>query len=95
MDIRKAVKRVLPKHKHKFESLFEFDLDVVEDDNQESDGHDSVDTEFPSRVPVIKPHFEEIHVVKELPRRRWRQIQRIWTDFDAFYGVTESARAQS
>ena len=51
MDIRKAVKRVLPKHKHKFESLFEFDPDVVEDDNQESDGHDSVDTEFPSRVP--------------------------------------------
>ena len=51
MDVRKAVKRVLPKHKHKFESLFEFDLDVVEDDNQESDGHDSVDAEFPSRVP--------------------------------------------
>ena len=51
MDVRKAVKRVLPKHKHKFESLFEFDPDVVEDDNQESDGHDSVDAEFPSRVP--------------------------------------------
>ena len=51
MDIRKAVKRVLPKHKHKFESLFEFDPDVVEDDNQESDGHDSVDAELPSRVP--------------------------------------------
>ena len=49
MDVRKAVKRVLPKHKHKFESLF--DPDVVEDDNQESDGHDSVDAEFPSRVP--------------------------------------------
>ena len=45
--------RVLPKHKHKFESLFEFDLDVVEDDNQESDGHDSVDAEFPSRVPGL------------------------------------------
>ena len=27
MDVCKAVKRVLPKHKHKFESLFEFDLD--------------------------------------------------------------------
>ena len=42
-DVRKAVKRVLPKHKHKFESLSEFDPDVVDDDNQESDGHDSVD----------------------------------------------------
>ena len=51
MNVRKAVKRVLPKHKHKFESLFEFDPDVVEDDNQESDGHDSVDAEFPSRLP--------------------------------------------
>ena len=51
MDVRKAVKRILPKHKHKFESLFEFDPDVVEDDNQESDGHDSVDAELPSRVP--------------------------------------------
>ena len=51
MDVRKAVKRVLPKHKHKFESLFEFDPDLVEDDNTESDGHDSVDTELPSRVP--------------------------------------------
>ena len=51
MDVRKAVKRVLPKHKHKLESLFEFDPDVVEDNNQESDGHDSVDSEFPSRVP--------------------------------------------
>ena len=47
------VKRVLPKHKHKhkFESLFEFDPDVMEDDNLESDGHDSVDAELPSRMP--------------------------------------------
>ena len=51
MDVRKAVKRVLPKHKHKFESLFEFDPDVMEDDNPESDGHDSVDAELPSRMP--------------------------------------------
>ena len=51
MDVHKAVKRVLPKHKHKFRSLFEFDPDLVEDDNTESDGHDSVDTELPSRVP--------------------------------------------
>ena len=51
MDVRKAVKRVLPKHKHKFESLFEFDADALEEDNAESDGHDSVDTEIPSRVP--------------------------------------------
>ena len=51
MDVRRAVKRVLPKHKTKFESLFEFDPDLVEDDNTESDGHDSVDTELPSRVP--------------------------------------------
>ena len=45
MDVRKAVKRVLPKHKH------EFDSDVMEDDNLESDGHDSVDAELPSRMP--------------------------------------------
>ena len=32
-------------------SLFEFDPDEVEDDNQEFDGHDSVDAELPSRVP--------------------------------------------
>ena len=49
MDVRKVVKRVLSKHH--LESFFEFDPDVVEDDNQESDGHDSVDAEFPSRVP--------------------------------------------
>ena len=49
MDVRKAVKRVLPKHKLK--SLFEFDPDVVEDDKEESDGHDSVNAEFSSRVP--------------------------------------------
>ena len=48
IDVRKVVKRVLPKHK--FESLFEFDADVVEDDNMESDGHDSIETEFTSRV---------------------------------------------
>ena len=51
MDVRKAVKRVLPKHKHKFESLFELDADAMEDDDAESEGHDSVDTEIPSRVP--------------------------------------------
>ena len=51
IDVRKAVKRVLPKQNTNSESLFEFDSDVVEDDNQESDGHDSVDAEFPSRVP--------------------------------------------
>ena len=39
---------------------------------------------FPRECPVIKPHFEGIRAVKELPRRRWRQIRRIWPDFDAF-----------
>ena len=51
MDVRKAVKRVLPKHKHKFESLFEFDADAMEDsDNVESDSHDPTPSEYPSRV---------------------------------------------
>ena len=54
MEVRKAMKRVLPNHKNNFESLFEFDPDVVKDDNTESNGHDSVDTEFPSRVPSYR-----------------------------------------
>ena len=39
MDLDMAVKRVLPKHKHKFESLFEYDpaLDEESDSDEAND----------------------------------------------------------
>ncbi len=39
MDLNKAMKRVLPKHKHQFESLFEFDPEE-EDEEEEEDGNE-------------------------------------------------------
>ena len=45
MDAYKAVKRVLPKHKHKFESLFEYDADADED----SEGLEDSDDQPPAK----------------------------------------------
>ena len=36
LDSRKAVKRVLPKHKHRFESLFEYKSDDKDDSNTDA-----------------------------------------------------------
>ncbi len=41
MDLNKAVKRVLPKHKHKFESLFEFDPEEDEEDEEDADNEEA------------------------------------------------------
>ena len=37
LDSSKAVKRVLPKHKHQFESLFEYKSDDEDDSNTDAD----------------------------------------------------------
>ena len=37
LDSCKAVKRVLPKHKHQFESLFEYKLDDEDDSDTDAD----------------------------------------------------------
>ena len=37
LDSRKAVKRVLPKHKHQFESLFEYKSDDEDDSGTDAD----------------------------------------------------------
>ena len=37
LDSRKAVKRVLPKHKHQFESLFEYKSDDEDDSDTDAD----------------------------------------------------------
>ncbi len=42
MDLNKAVKRVLPKYKHKFESLFEYNPEL-EEEEAESDGEEDED----------------------------------------------------
>lgn len=50
LDTRKAVKRVLPKHKHHFESLFEY----KSDDEDENDDTDSDGLEDDSDQPPAK-----------------------------------------
>ena len=37
LDSSKAVKRVLPKHKHQFKSLFEYKSDDEDDSNTDAD----------------------------------------------------------
>lgn len=50
MDVRKAVKRVLPQYKHKFQGLFEFDADDAMYDDDEVRADSAPETEFPSRM---------------------------------------------
>ncbi len=49
IDLDKAVKRLLPKHKHKFESLFEYDLDLFKETDSE-DGNEEDPEEVPSLI---------------------------------------------
>ncbi len=54
MDLTKAVKRVLPKHKHKFESLFEYDPEL--EDEELNEGKE----EEPGKVPTQPMGFYKV-----------------------------------
>ncbi len=57
MDLTKAVKRVLPKHKHKFESLFEYDPEL--EDEESNEGNEEEEEE-PGKVPTQPMGFYKV-----------------------------------
>ena len=101
LDTSKAVKRVLPKHKHHFESLFEYKLDDEDANDSYSDSLEDVLDQPPSKrmgpfpsywrhsdTYLAKDYFLCTCEVLKLPIKDliWKQIRLIWT----FYCVSVS-----
>ena len=59
MDAYKAVRRVLPKHKHKFESLFEYEADADEDSEGVEDDQQPAKRMRPSSESEEETESEE------------------------------------
>ena len=57
LDTSKAVKRVLPKHKHHFESLFEYKSDVEDFNDTDSDSLEDVLDQPPAKRKGLFPTY--------------------------------------
>ncbi len=74
MDLNKAVKKVLPKHKHKFESLFEFDPEE-EDEEEEEDA----DNEEADPAPPSMGFYKPLETPRPFARARKREAIKYMT----------------
>ena len=57
LDTSKAVKRVLPKHKHHFESLFEYKSDDEDANDSDSDSLEDVLDQPPAKRKGLFPTY--------------------------------------